>query len=654
MASPAIVTTAGQTTVNANLGRGQSVAAVLAAPVGADATHAVVIPFSGAAATLPADLAAQPCNVIFYLNGRVGMQVKRPMNGAQGTVIDHLSPTVVDKFITAVAGPEVKAVAPLTRFTPSSATASRWAAKIGPIRSWTNSKSGAATICRPLLPALFDNNFPKAADIRHDWGQTQTDMFNDNFVAKFSKFAQANNTNFRIQAYGSPAAAQSTYAFCDLPEGEMGHQTPTGFNDCRYAASATHLLGQSVCSSETFTWLKDEVFRMTPLDIKSESNWQFLQGINQFICHGWPSTADNVPYPGWTFYVAAVFNQNNPWYVAMPDVTKYLQRVSFMMRQGEPTSDVAFYLGDSDAWASFRPGTASVTNAESTRINQTGAVAAILAAGYNIDFWDDGMLAARGQVSNGTLAFGNVHYKIVVLDNVERIPLATLAKLEDFAKGGGIIVCLGSHPSIVPGYKATDADQRTLRDSITRIFGGSAPAGISLADASTFGMAVAKKLRPDVALTPIIPAIGFVHRHTDDADIYFVANTSNQHQDVVANFRIDQGNPEYWDPMTGKVSPAQIIERAEGGTSLALHLEPYGTRLVVFTHRTLPPTNIPTIADIPKPVDISTSWTVTFVRRWQADQDGRAYRLDQQPRHPELLRRRDLSAHPDRSGQHDS
>ncbi len=610
-ASPSVRTTAGQTTVKATLGRGQTIAAALAWPAsGTGEPTVLAIDSAAATATIPADLAKQACTVNFYLTGRVNMQVKRAAYGADGLVIDHLSPTVVDKFIAQIAGPEVNAVGnnPIASIFCDSLELSG--------ENWTDSlldefQKRRGYDLRPLLPALFDNSNPKAADIRHDWGQTQTEMFNDNFVAKFAKFAADHNTKFRIQAYGGPAAAEFTYASCQLPEGEMGHQTTTGFNDCRYAASATHLLGIPVASSETYTWLKDTVFRATPLDMKSESNWQFLQGINQLICHGWPSTADNVPYPGWTFYVAAVFNEKNPWFIAMPDTTKYLQRVSFMMRAGQPASDVAFYLADSDAWAQSAT-TGSVTTPEAGTVNRSGAIAAILGAGYNVDFWDDGLLNARGQVADGALAFGNVHYRIVVIDGATRMPLATMNKLEEFVKGGGTLVCIGNPPSVVPGYKSTAADQQSLHAATARIFSGAGAQGISIANASQFGAAVAKHLRPDFAMTPAIPAIGFVHRHTDDGEIYFVANTSNQRQNTVANFRVETGNPEWWDPMTGKVSPAEVIERSDHGTAIALHLEPYGTRLLVFTGRTLPVVKPPVIADIPKPIDLSTNWTVTF------------------------------------------
>jgi len=48
-----------------------------------------------------------------------------------------------------------------------------------------------------------------------------------------------------------------------------------------------------------------------------------------------------------------VFNDHNPWWLVMPDITTYLQRVSYMLRQGEPANDVALYLPTDDAYAGF-------------------------------------------------------------------------------------------------------------------------------------------------------------------------------------------------------------------------------------------------------------------------------------------------------------
>ena len=87
----------------------------------------------------------------------------------------------------------------------------------------------------------------------------------------------------------------------------------------------------------------------------------------------------------------------------------------------------------------------------------------ILESGYNLDFFDDGLLDMRGKVEGGALAFGDLKYKVVVLAGVERIPPSTMRKLEEFAKGGGILIATRSIPSIAPGFKATDEDQKTVQ-----------------------------------------------------------------------------------------------------------------------------------------------------------------------------------------------
>jgi len=57
--------------------------------------------------------------------------------------------------------------------------------------------------------------------------------------------------------------------------------------------------------------------------------------------------------PGWRSYAAGALNQHNPLVIVMPDLAAYLQRVSFLLRQGRKPTIVAVYLPSSDARASF-------------------------------------------------------------------------------------------------------------------------------------------------------------------------------------------------------------------------------------------------------------------------------------------------------------
>jgi hypothetical protein len=565
-------------------------------------------PIRDGAAVLAAD-APDPAEVVFFIAGRTGMQVKRPAFGAEGNVIDHYSGRVVDKFIREIAEPVIEACGPNPPYALFCDSL-----EVGG-EDWTDDlltefRRRRGYDLRPLLPALIGDMGPSTADIRHDWGRTLTEMFNDNFNLHFAKLAKGSHSRFRIQGYGSLSAGLHSYTYVDLPEGE-GDQWH-GYRASRWAASASHLMGVPVTSAEAFTWLHSPVFRATPLDVKAEGDTYFLQGINQIICHGWPYTAEGAAYPGWSFYAAAVFNEKNPWWIVMPEVSRYLQRLSHILRRGTPANDIALYLANSDAWAGFVPGRISLSDAVGRQLGPD-IIPAILDSGYNLDFFDDGMLDLRGKVENGTLVFGDLKYKVVVLAGVERIPPATMHTLKEFAEGGGILVATRRLPDRAPGYKATAQDTQVVHDLAQRLCQAPDAPGIFIEDESRFGSALAGKLTPDVTITPASPEIGFVHRRTQDAEVYFLANTGNQHRNLKAAFRIAARRAEVWDPMTGQIRSADVVEKTAGSMTVNVALEPYGSTLIVFTNRVLPVSaQVPAVAVVPEALDLSSHWTVRF------------------------------------------
>src|SRR5437879_10740591 len=125
--------------------------------------------------------------------------------------------------------------------------------------------------------------------------------------------------------------------------------------------------------------------------MKAEADRHFLEGINQLIGHGWPYTPPGVSYPGWRFYAAAVFDEKNPWWIVMPDITRYLQRVSFVLRQGSPANDVALYLPSAHALSRMRPGHVDLFEGLRDDGGSEG-VARILESGFDFDCFDDDAL----------------------------------------------------------------------------------------------------------------------------------------------------------------------------------------------------------------------------------------------------------------------
>jgi hypothetical protein len=575
--------------------------------------------------------------VLFFISSRTGMQVKRPAVGGEGFVLDHYDRAAIDDYLKNVGDRLLQAFGdqpPYAVFCDSlEVFSSDWTPDL-----LSEFQKRRGYDLKPHLPALVADFGPQTAAIRHDWGQTLTELLNERFIAPMREWARKNNTRFRIQGYGIPPATIASNANVDLTEGE-GPQWKV-LRASRWASSANHVYGRNVTSSETWTWLHSPSFRATPLDMKAEADLHFLQGINQLIGHGWPYSPTSaevnvtslqdgsqlfkygwpylpadVEYPGWRFYAAAVFNEKNPWWIVMPDVSAYLQRVSWLLRQGRPANDIAFYLPNSDAWAGFTSGKVHyMIEALRDRIGDD-VIARTLEAGYNFDFFDDDVLRQVGRVEQDRLALGENKYKAVILPNVERIPLDTLRRLAEFANNGGLVVATKRAPALAPGFKATEAERQEIRDISRRLFEGPSAKGHLVTDENAqLAAKLNALLRPDVEFSAGKTELGFIHRRTPEAEIYFVANTSNRRQSVKATFRVDSLQAELWDALTGEAEVAHSSSPGAGLTAAPLDLEPYGSRVIVFAKPLQVKITVPSSDPnpIPAPLDLSTGWRVSF------------------------------------------
>ena len=121
-------------------------------------------------------------------------------------------------------------------------------------------------------------------------------------------------------------------------------------------------------------------------------------------------------------------------------------------------------------------------------------------------------------------------------------------------------------------------------------------------------------LAPDVML-PAAPAGGelrFIHRHTPDAEIYFVFNHSDRDVAGDFTFRTTGRQPELWNAVTGAQADSPGYRATATSTTVPLQLEPHGSRFVIFRRPLLTPR-----ADAPKTavaatLPIAGPWRVVF------------------------------------------
>lgn len=550
---------------------------------------------------------------VFFISSRTGMTVKRPAVGAEGFVLDHYDQNAIEMHLHAVGDRLMEAFGDHSPYAVFSDSLEDYASDWTPDLLQEFRRRRGYDLA-PHLLALIGDVGPDTSAIRHDWGKTLTDLANEHYLKPLHDWANQHHTLFRSQTYGFPPVTLSSNQYEDLPEGEgkatllMWRQ----FSDTRWAASAGHLFGKPVISSETWTWLHSPAFRANPLDMKAEADLHFLQGINQLVGHGWPYSPEMAGEPGWRMYAAGAFNAHNPWWFAMTDLAAYLQRVSFALRQGQPANDVALLLPNDDAWASFTvKSQSSSSETTKTGFNTQGndvsidesmdgllghtVIPQILDAGFNLDFTDADAIDKLG-----------IRYSILVLPGVERIPLVTYRKIEQYAMRGGTVVATRRLPSKSPGLLNADSESQQIQEISRHLFLSREASGRFVEKDSQLGEVLASHNKPDVSFSPKASEIGFIHRKLAAGDIYFIANTANHSVQTKAQFRGAKSNAEWWDPFTGRISRIGNAEQIE------VALQPYESRLIVFTgdvSKEEPETASDTHS---KYIDLSSDWKLTF------------------------------------------
>src|SRR5580698_8770143 len=271
----------------------------------------------------------------------------------------------------------------------------------------------------------------------------------------------------------------------------------------------------------------------------------------------------------------------------MHDVTTYLQRVSWALRQGEPENDIAILLPEDDAQAAFRPGHVSVTDEMRQKITPS-LMGAILDSGYNVDYIDLTAAEQRG-----------LHYPIVVVPPTERMPLRGVRALEAYAAGGGKLIFVGQTPTLAAGL--TDAaDTPAVSAGIQQLVQKSR----HIETTAELAAALPGLLKPDVELGAAGGKVGFMHRHLRDGDIYFLANTTAESISFPVRVRSSHREAEWWDADSGK------IERAELGQSVTL--PPYGSRLLVLYDGSRLSAPLTQFTAEQRPTVKLTDWTMAF------------------------------------------
>ncbi len=114
--------------------------------------------------------------------------------------------------------------------------------------------------------------------------------------------------------------------------------------------------------------------------------------------------------------------------------------------------------------------------------------------------------------------------------------------------------------------------------------------------------------------------IRYGHRRSDSKEIYFLSNTSDKQVSAACRFRVQEGSPELWDPVTAQTRPLPGHSRQGNITSIPMRFEANQSFFVIFPRAkgagTQPTTMAENFSELQTVAALDGPWQVAFDPKW--------------------------------------
>lgn len=451
----------------------------------------------------------------------------------------------------------------------------------------------------PVLTGQMVGSMRQSEQFLYDYRQTIGELIEENLYGQAAVIAgkYGMKTYFESHENGRQMLGDgiSIKAKADIPMGAMWAEQRADLSmyecDLRESASTAHIYGKRYVAGEAFTadGRQETCYTFYPGNLKPIADYMMGCGLNRFVIHESAHQPVDDKKPGLALAIYGQwFNRHETWAEQAKAWTDYLARSSYMLQQGNFVADIAYYYG--------------TDNSVNGRFGHQHPA---IPKGYSFDYVNPASLIDVFDFNGRVFTTkSGMTYRLLVIDpHVSYMRVEELRKLAALAKAGAPI--LGQRPSCQPNLMGDNAEWQRLVAEIwdkgrTNVMEGT---DISAALASL-------QLRPDVGYAPQ-DSVRWVHRHTADADIYWVANARNEPLCREFTFRTSGRRPECWQAEDGRVEA--VSYRMEGGdTHVQLNLQPYEAVFIVFKEKTTessytvaPRTETPVLA-------LNDNWTIRF------------------------------------------
>jgi len=304
----------------------------------------------------------------------------------------------------------------------------------------------------------------EVARVRHDFELTKAELLRERCTETFAAWCREQGVASRAQAYGRGFFPLQSSLCIDIPEGEswttnyLRHRVgyEMGDEDYRrgraytmidkYVSSAAHQSGRRLVSAEEMT--NTYMLFNTPLELlKAGSDMSAFSGITHSVWHGFNYMPPSAPFPGWVQY-GSYYNERNTWWPFFRRLNDYRARMSFALREAQPSSPIAILLPTDEMWGELGVQTEPFPNyPKGSKYNIPQLLwEAVHKNGGGCDFVSPLQLK-EARCGDSLLRVGEAAYRLFILPDLSNLDSTALERLAQFAEGGGRVVCLGGIPN---------------------------------------------------------------------------------------------------------------------------------------------------------------------------------------------------------------
>ena len=558
-----------------------------------------------------------------------GLRPPQPAGSQAGFAIDYLDSTQLTAYHSVLLGSDTSQ---LTGLRAISHDDLRWALEqpfnVGMLEYFQAVRGYDPT---PWLPVLLQPGAAHAGLARHGWARspeyrldsldervrydyalTLSDWLIQHYLPPVQRWSAARGLRFRSQLYGMDLDLIRAAAASDLPETSQDYAGGSGLFT-KLAVAGAWWAGRPLVSAEAWGF-EGRRGSLTPQKAKLAADKLLTSGVNHLILLGEVPDLPGQPAPGWPVGpdLLSRLDPRGPFGGALPELTRYLARCQYLLRQGQPAVDIWLYypfLGFPPAWGdstapgeflaggrlpevdadeAYTPagGDLPLPRESDPRVAWLAQVwpliQALEARGLTWTWVNDDILQAA--TWNGDqLQSRALPGELILLPELPYMSWESAWQVQQLSAAGAPVVVYGQAPSRQPGWAAhavRDVAVAQIMDALASPIRPQTPAEmvnwlLSLPDH-----------RPLAYLEPM-PSLAQLRRTwPGGGQMLFFANQQNQDRPLGLRFTRDFGHAYWLDPWTGSLTALGPVQAT---TPLRQWLPAYGSGFLLLTDQALLP-----------------------------------------------------------------